>query len=271
VDSLRHVLAFAHAGRERGVLRKLEHLSTVGVAGRMSGLVPEAPLSRPRRFHNTYEAAKAEAEELLMREMDAGLAATIHRPSMVVGDARTGRIIHFQVFYHLGEFLAGSRTGGIVPDAGPVRIDIIPADWVARVIHASSVRPDAVGRIFHLCAGPAFALTVNEMGERLHALLARRGRRMPRLRRVPLGWFRRLLPVARLVAPAQGRRFLAALPRLLEYFDEAQVFDNVRTRAFFTGAGLEVPAVDDYLDKVIDFYCDARDAAGSRRSAAPRE
>ena len=54
-----------------------------------------------RTFHNTYEQAKAEAEEYLYPFMaDERLPITIHRPSMVVGDSMTGKAISFQVFYH---------------------------------------------------------------------------------------------------------------------------------------------------------------------------
>ena len=48
------------------------------------------------------EAAKAEAERAVWSE-GAGLPITVHRPSMVVGEAQNGRVIHFQVFYHLCE------------------------------------------------------------------------------------------------------------------------------------------------------------------------
>lgn len=260
VDSVEHILALCRAAAAHGRFVKLEHLSTVGVAGRTSGLVPEAPLPRPRGFHNTYEEAKAEGEDRVLDAASRGLPATVHRPSMVVGEARTGRTIHLQVFAHLAQFLVGARTFGLVPDAGPVRLDLIPSDWVARAILASMARPDAAGRILHLCSGPAFALTANEMGDRLAPLFARHGSPPPPLRRVPLPEFRDALPgLARTADPA-ARRFLAVLPRLLAYFDEDQVFDNARSRAFFAEAGLLVPPVESYLEAQIEFACRARSA-----------
>src|SRR6056297_303777 len=45
-------------------LQKVEVLSTIGVAGCLPGSVPEERLTMERRFHNTYEQAKAEAEEI---------------------------------------------------------------------------------------------------------------------------------------------------------------------------------------------------------------
>ena len=57
----------------------------------------------------------------------------------VVGDTINGRIIHFQVFYHLCEFLSGRRTLGLAPGFGGARLDIVPADYVAQVIALSLI------------------------------------------------------------------------------------------------------------------------------------
>jgi thioester reductase-like protein len=254
VEATRHVLDFAQEGRRGGRFQKLEFISTVGVAGRMPGLVPEQPLTAPRTFHNTYEAAKAEAEAVVLEQMGRGLPATVHRPSMVVGDSRTGKVIHFQVFYHLSEFLCGAWTWGVVPRTGAKTLDIIPVDYVAQVIHGSSARPETAGRIFHLCCGPQQAPPLTEITARLRDLLSARGSRLPRLRPVRPAWFRALLPVARKVTPRRTRRALQGLHFFLAYLGEEQVFDNTHTRAFFAADGLAVPAVAEYLPKVMEYY-----------------
>ena len=86
ITAIDEVIAFARACAARRDCPKIEHLSTVGVAGRRIGLVPETPLDDVRGYHNTYEQAKAEAETVLLAQMAVGLPATIHRPSMVIGD-----------------------------------------------------------------------------------------------------------------------------------------------------------------------------------------
>jgi thioester reductase-like protein len=254
VDSLREVVGLARAGLEAGSLAKLDYVSTVGVAGRTRGLVREAPFREPHPFHNTYEAAKAEAEATLLDEMGAGLPATIHRPSMVVGDSQTGKVIHFQVFYYLSEFFAGRKTWGVVPTTGGVRLDIIPADYVARALHLASGRADAVGRLFHLCSGPDHALGLSDLAERVRALFRRAGVPVPRLRSVSPRWLRLLLPVVSRLAPPGPRRALQSLPFFLAYLDEEQLFDNTQTRAFFAPRGLDVPPVEGYLEKVVGYY-----------------
>ena len=61
--------------------KKLEFVSTVGVAGRVAGCLEEKWLTRSRRFRNSYEAAKAEAEEFVRERALSGLPVTVHRPS----------------------------------------------------------------------------------------------------------------------------------------------------------------------------------------------
>ena len=53
-----------------GTLRKIDLVSTVGVWGRTPGHMPERRLPEVSEFHNTYEAAKAEAERVVWNEGD---------------------------------------------------------------------------------------------------------------------------------------------------------------------------------------------------------
>jgi thioester reductase-like protein len=229
----------------------------------MPGLVPERPLTEPREFHNTYEQAKAEAEDLLLRELDDGLPLTIHRPSMVVGHSQTGRIIRFQVFYYLCEFLSGKRTWGIIPDTGDAKLDIIPVDYVARAIHIASGQPDTVGRVFHLCSGPENAVRLTDLADRLCELAIPPGGKAFRLRRVPLTWFRRLLPWAARMTGGKSRRAIENLPFFLAYLDEQQMFDITHTRTFLSAHAVAVARPDRYLKEVLDFYRAARSLSGN--------
>ena len=155
VASAREILGFARKMADAGRLEKIEFVSTVGIAGKRVGSLPETWIDEPREFHNTYEQAKSEAEDLVRHAVEhEGLPITVHRPSMVIGDSRDGRVIHFQIFYFICEFLSGRRTLGLYPDFGDVRLDIIPADRVAGAIVAASGDNSTTGRIFHLCSGP---------------------------------------------------------------------------------------------------------------------
>jgi nucleoside-diphosphate-sugar epimerase len=265
VDSARHIVTFVNAVRETGRFEKLELVSTVGVAGAMPGTVPERAFSEPRSFRNSYEAAKAEAESYVLREMSDGLPATIHRPSMVIGNSSDGRIIQFQVFYYLCEFLSGRRTQGVVPQASGIRLDIIPVDYVARAIQISTTRRDTVGRVFHLCSGPSEAPLVNDLSRRVRAFFVAHGRHAPKLRTVPSGLLRAAVPVASRLVPEKMRRTLQSLPHFLAYLDVPQTFANVDTARFFSSANLTVPRVDSYLEAVLSYYL-SREAVSTTSS-----
>lgn len=249
VTASENILRFAEECRKNGHLEKVDVTSTVGVAGRMEGLVPEKPILTQSGFHNTYEAAKAESEIRLLSAMDGGMPLTIHRPSMVVGDSETGKIIHFQIFYHLCELLSGNRTWGVVPDTGDFRLDIVPVDYVARAIHLSSADPASIGRIFHLCSGPEHAFALSELNR--YSNLSKMGG-APRI--LPRFVFSRILPSLRWVFPKRVRRVLRNLPYFLVYLEDLQTFDNAETRDYLSRKGLYLPAPLDYLSRIMEYY-----------------
>lgn len=254
VGAAQRVIEFAEAGRAAGGLRKVEYISTVGVGGRMPGAVPERWLHETRAFHNTYEQAKAEAEALVEQAVGRGLPVTVHRPSMVVGDSATGRVIGFQIFYHLAEFLAGGRTFGIFPDPGSAQLDTVPVDYVARAIEWSSDRADTVGRILHLCSGPSHALRIDALRVLVQDRFRQAGRKVPTGRTVPPALFRAAIPLAKAVSGARERRALATLPVFLDYLAEAQAFDNASTVRLLGSAGIALPRPQDYLEPVLARY-----------------
>lgn len=259
VRPTRTILDLARRAADAGALRKLDMVSTVGVWGRTPGAMPERPLPEVRQFHNTYEEAKAEAERVIWQE-GADLPVTVHRPSMVVGDSRNGRVIHFQVFYHLCEFLSGARTFGVMPPLGDTRLDTVPVDWVANAIVWASRTSETVGRILHLCSGPAHALALPPLQDVVRELWAERGRRLPRLRTVSQKRLETAVPVIGALVGAKRRRALQALPAVLAYLAENQAFANEQTAATLAAAGLPLPLPRDYLRAVLAYYLDVRES-----------
>ena len=258
VTTMQEMVDFIKAARPHGIFIKGEYLSTVGVCGHRDGIVPETPLPDPRHFRNTYEAAKAEAEDRVLSEIQKGLPVTIHRPSMVVGDSRTGALIHFQVFYYLLEFLLGTRSWGIIPQLGVLRLDTIPVDYVARAILISSHDTATIGRIFHLCAGPQHSLLLTAVAQLARDRARNRGRRLPTLKPINPRWISLVLPILSRILPAQMQRELKSVPFLLSYLQEDQMFDNEQSTRYFVAQGLSstIPAL--YLPRLIDHYLDKK-------------
>jgi len=255
----RTILALGRQGAQAGVLRKIDLVSTVGVWGRTPGHMPERRLPEVTDFHNTYEAAKAEAERVVWLEGE-GLPITVHRPSMVVGETGSGRVIHFQVFYHLCEFLSGARTFGVMPRLGHTRLDTVPVDWVADAICWASSNPSTAGRILHLCAGPQGAIALPRLQQLFREALQARGQTPPRLRVVSQRLLERLIPAIGALAGARTRRALRGLRPVLAYLAEDQGFSNTESSATFAAAGLPLPAIESYLEPVLRYYLDHRSA-----------
>ncbi len=252
IDSVRNVVALA---RVSPVLRKLDIVSTVGVGGRLQQAIPERWLTEPRAFHNTYEQAKAEAEDFLREQLAvAALPLTVHRPSMVVGDSRDGRIISFQVFYFLCEFLSGRRTFGVYPDFGDARLDIVACDIVADAIAAASADPQTIGRILHLCSGPQDALRIEDLKHVVRQSYLQRGLAIPGDRVLPRLWYTRLTSLMAGLSPRKTRKALSALPIYLEYLADSQAFDDTVFRRWLAEHGRDRAAPLVYLPRVLDFF-----------------
>ena len=263
VDSVTNVVVLARACT---ALRKVDVVSTVGIGGRLQHAIPERWLTEPRAFHNTYEQAKAEAEDVLREQTArAPLPLTVHRPSMVVGDSRSGRIIGFQVFYFLCEFLSGRRTFGFYPDFGEARLDVIGCDIVADAIAAASNDPQTAGRILHLCSGPRNALRIEDLKPQVRQAFARHGLSIPGEHVLPRRTYARLAAFAGRIAPPRARKALSTLPIYLEYLADSQAFDDAQFRAWLAARGHQRPPPTQYLPQVLDYYLIHRYG-----SAAPR-
>ncbi len=159
VGGTRTVLALA--GRAPR-LERLVHVSTAFVAGRHEGPFRETDLDVGQRFRNTYERTKFEAEQLVAAHAADGLPVAVARPSIVMGEARTGWTTSFNVLYPP---LRAYRRGLLreAPAAPDGLLDIVTGDYVADGLLALLRAPRADGA-YHLVAG-AEALTVHEVGD----------------------------------------------------------------------------------------------------------
>jgi thioester reductase-like protein len=263
VGSARNVIELARKCR---LLEKVEVVSTVGVGGRWQGSVPERWLGETRAFHNTYEQAKAEAENYLHEEIAHEIPITIHRPSMVVGDSHAGKIIHFQVFYHLCEFLSGRRTLGLSPQLGQARIDIVPADYVARAIAWSSRHQETTGQTLHLCSGGQLAPRIETLRAQVRTAFSTAGLRLPPIVNLSARVFRTILGGLALVTPQETRRAIRTLPIFLDYLASNQEFDNTLTRQLLNRVPIEIPSPDRYIGVILNYYLGRR---GSQREKLP--
>jgi thioester reductase-like protein len=233
VDGTRHMLELAERLPR---LDRLSYVSTAYVAGEPRGLFREHELDVGQRFRNPYERSKFEAERMV-RERANGLPLQVLRPSIVVGDSRTGRTTSFNVLY--GPLKAIAR--GAIP-AIPARrsspVDIVPVDYVAdRAVDLAEGGPDGT---FHLVAGR----NATTVGRLLELASAQLGRKPPAV----------LPPTAyqRLVHPWLRRKYtgLRRMEVYFPYFSMRVRFDDRRLGP--------APPVESYFHRLVDFAQRAR-------------
>lgn len=256
LGAARNLVEMAVSARNSGALQKIEYVSTVGVGGRMTGAVPEAWITQSRDFHNTYEQSKAEAEDYLCQQIELhDLPVTIHRPSMVVGDSKTGQIIHFQVFYYLCEFLSGRNSFGILPYLGKAQLDTVPVDYVAKAITWSAGQQHAIGKIFHLCSGSDNAIQLSKLQCLVRSTMLNHGIGLPRIVSLPSSVFSMLLRLITWWVSEPAKRALKVVPVFIDYLSDRQSFATEKTKQYFKNHSGPLPvSSNDYLSLVMTHY-----------------
>jgi thioester reductase-like protein len=233
VDGTRHVLEMAERCER---LERLSYVSTAYVAGEPARLFREDELDVGQPFRNPYERSKFEAERML-RERGHGMPLQILRPSIVVGDSRTGRTSSFNVLY--GPLKAFAR--GAIP-AIPARrsspVDIVPVNYVAdRTVDLADGGPDGT---FHLVAGR----NATTVGRLLKLAAAQLGRKPPAV--LPPAAYNRLLH------PWLRRKY-SGLRRMEVYFP----YFSMRVRFSDRRLG-PAPPVEEYFHRLVEFAERAR-------------
>ncbi len=226
-------------------LERLDAVSTCYVAGRRQGLVYEKDLGHACGFHNTYELSKYEAEGVLRSRM-RDLPIAVHRPSIVVGDSRTGATGAWKVVYWPLKVIARGRLP-VIPYDPDCRLDIVPVDFVASAILALAADAGTVGGTFHLAAGPGRDTTTGELFPQIFRALDRR----PPVR-VPPAVFRRFVrPALQAVPSSRMRRTLRAGLVYRPYLELRVRFDTAQADAALAGTGVTCPRVVDYMDTIV--------------------
>jgi len=144
-------------------LERFVHVSTAYIAGDRTGVVREDELIAGQRFLNAYEQSKYDAE-LHVRTHGAHLPIVVARPSIVLGDSRSGHRSGSAPIIPVLRHVASGRLRAF-PGWGSTRLDLVPLDYVADAMHRLLGEPGAVGRTFHLAAGKRLSVRARRLFE----------------------------------------------------------------------------------------------------------
>jgi thioester reductase-like protein len=173
VQGTREILELAEACSS---LACLVFHSSAHVSGDRTGLVLEEELDKGQGFRNVAEETLARAEKLVRRAMTK-VPACVVRPSIVVGDSRTGEVERGSGPYFLILLVVTSPPDFPLPLPGRVEtpLHLVPIDYVVRAARAIGKDARAVGRTFHVAdPSPLSAKRVIEL------VAEAGGRRTPR-------------------------------------------------------------------------------------------
>jgi thioester reductase-like protein len=161
VGGTQHVLELV----ERTRTRRLQHVSTAYIAGNRTDVALETDIDVGQTFKNPYEESKCQAEKLIDEaQRRQKVSASVYRPSIVIGDSRSGRVTHFHGVYAFirGLWAALERLRRRVPGTGPVKLPLrvlghesttlnfVPIDYVVDGMLEIGRRPSSAGHTYHL-------------------------------------------------------------------------------------------------------------------------
>ncbi|HEX8190585.1 MAG TPA: SDR family oxidoreductase [Pyrinomonadaceae bacterium] len=223
-------------------LKRYHYVSTCYVAGRRTGLILESELRHGAGFRNFYEETKYLAE-LEVEALKGELPVTIHRPSVVCGDSRTGETAKYDGVYYLVNYLRmwpGALSLANIGNA-EVRLNVVPVDFVVEAMAALASYDPAIGQTVQL-ADPE-PLTTEELFDIISRNLSGRAS----LVTLPA-------PVVRTTLNLPLNEKVTGLPRVgVPDFFLKQTYDTARATALLAPRGVRCPRFPDYVPALIDF------------------
>jgi thioester reductase-like protein len=223
-------------------LRRFVHFSSCFVSGNRLGVIAEDELAEGQSFRNPYERTKFEAEQLV----DAAktrLPITILRPSIVVGDSRTGEIDRFEGPYYLGMLIVLSPLvmSMPLPGSGAAPLHVVPVDFVVQAACRLMNLAGAEGKTLHLVDPTPMS------ARRASKLIAEHAqKRTPHftISARAANWVLRLPGVERMT-----RKHRAAI----SYADHLAIYSCRNTLDLLDPTPLRCPPLERFLDRLIDF------------------
>ncbi|HEX3803185.1 MAG TPA: SDR family oxidoreductase [Solirubrobacteraceae bacterium] len=237
----------------------LHHISSIAVAGTYKGTFTEDVFDVGQPLPHPYYRTKFESERLV-RET-ATMPWRVYRPSIVVGDSKSGRIDKVDGPYYFFPLLR--RAHRLLPDWLPLigpelgNTNLVPVDYVAAALDHIAHQPGLDRQAFHLtdpnptrvtdvlntfaqvAGAPQFAVTVDPGP----------------LAALPRGAAAALMSLPG--AHAARRALLAEVgipDEIVDHVNLTAEFDTKAARKALAGSGIEVPALSTYADRLWDYW-----------------
>lgn len=223
-------------------LKRYNYVSTCYIAGKREGLILETELTHDAGFRNFYEETKYLAETSV-EDLKSELPTTIFRPSVVVGDSRTGETAKYDGIYYLIQYLRKFPALLRLINVGnnEVKLNLVPVDFVVDGIAALAADERAIGKTIAL-ADP-HPLTTEELFDVIAFTLT--GKKSILSPPEKLMEKALLMPVT---PPISGLPH-SAVP----YFYISQTYDTSTASELLKKYGISCPKFPDYVANLVKF------------------
>ena len=248
VEGTHQALQLARQARSNGREGRFDYVSTAYVAGKRRGLIREDELEHKKGFRNTYEQSKYEAEQMVRRIQDE-IPITILRPSIIIGNSRTGETSNYKAFYWPIRVYASGQLR-LLPGVASCQVDLVPVDYVAAAtLHLTSL-PQTVGRCFHLTTGRDNLVTLREI---MDATIEFFGIKPPPLVNPALVKLLEGKPGRLLLGERIHKTLMLGMP-YYPYLALNLEFDDSQTRQYLDAANIYAPSIRDFFTRLFQ-YC----------------
>lgn len=223
-------------------LRRYHYVSTCYVAGKREGRILETELQHNAGFRNYYEESKYLAE-VEVEALKSDLPITIHRPSVVCGDSRTGETAKYDGIYYLIHYLRRWPKLLRLLNIGnrQVSLNLVPVDFVVEAITAFAKEPGAIGKTVQI-ADPN-PLTTHALFNTIAHCLADSGSliTVP----APMVQFTLMLPLSPKIS---------GLPHhAVPYFFLRQTYDTKQSNELLKPQSVLCPSFPSYAKVIVDY------------------
>ena len=253
-DGTNHVIALAKRAYHSGKLQRFAYISTAYVSGTRGRQIYEHEFDCGQQFANTYEQTKFEAEGIVRQRMHE-LPITIFRPSIIVGDSKTGKTTSFNVLYPALKLIY-SGILKTLPGSPHTPMDVVPVDFVvAAICQILLQNNNAIAKTYHLTAGEEKATTTGEIVDRAVDYFNQitPTRNISRIQFLPP----EIYETAKRCGSEMGKKVFHAMDLYEPYLCVERVFDNTNTRAALANTGVRPPDFTMYYQKLLRYCVEA--------------
>lgn len=251
------------------------HVSSIAAAGLYPGHFMETMFDEAVGLDDPYFYTKHESEGLVRRE--SKIPFRVYRPSMVVGDSRTGEMDKVDGPYYV--FGIMQLLAQWLPRWLPLAcieggyFNMVPVNFVAQAMDHIAHQPDLDGKCFHLTAHRNYCLgeLMNVVADVAHSPRARFLLSNAWLDKVPGRAVKSIAATAPVRKLAEVVLNGFGVPvSMLSFLTYPVTFDTTQTDAALAGTGIHAPDLDTYIDKLWNYWRDHLDPKRQQHKVAQR-